>query len=55
MDEMNPTPETAPGTKETWNAPELLEHGRFEHLTDFTSGTGPDDGFFDPAAESSAI
>jgi hypothetical protein len=40
--------------KEPWQAPELTIHGGFAELTRFTSGTGPDDGLFDPGAASSA-
>jgi hypothetical protein len=44
----------APATKESWKAPTLTDHGTFSELTQFTTGTGPDDGFFDPGAASSA-
>jgi hypothetical protein len=39
--------------KAAWDTPTLIVHGGFEELTRFTSGTGPDDGFFDPGAASS--
>jgi hypothetical protein len=48
------TSEPASAAKRAWETPELTEHGRFRELTRFTSGTGPDDGFFDPGAASSA-
>jgi hypothetical protein len=55
MDEtLMSTSAPAPAAKQAWEPPELTEHGRFRELTQFTSGTGPDDGFFDPGAASSA-
>jgi hypothetical protein len=54
MNEMKTTSETASGHRETWKTPELTEHGTLRELTQFTSGTGPDDGFFDPGAAASA-
>jgi hypothetical protein len=41
--------------KAAWTAPQVSEHGDFRELTRFTSGSGPDDGFFDPGASSSAV
>jgi hypothetical protein len=54
MDEMKATGEPVTDEKQVWKAPELTTHGGFRDLTQFTAGTGPDDGFFDPGAAASA-
>jgi hypothetical protein len=53
MDKVTTT-ENDPAAKKKWDAPELTTHGGFLEVTQFSSGTGPDDGFFDPGAASSA-
>jgi hypothetical protein len=47
------TPEPESAERDTWATPTLTVHGDFTQLTQFSSGPGPDDGFYDPGAAAS--
>jgi hypothetical protein len=53
MDEKKTNSETK-RPKEGWHAPALEVHGDFHELTQFSSGPGGDDGFYDPGVGTSA-